>query len=363
MFVFSITTFIRSISLQGIAQLTRNKDFHTLMKISLLTSVLATLLTLLVAYNGGGIWTFNVAFISRVSIYTLLVFYYTESKYKIAKYNTIKMFTAELKFGLGVFIGRILNGFFNSMDKLILGSIISPESLGQYTNPQKYARMTDTFIRMPIGSVIYSYLERYSESTKKKSYQKYAIVLMLLTTMINGLLFLKGDILYLFAFGEKWIEASKFIKYLSLFSMGLIFKGIYTTILMSENKMKKMNIFTSISIFILFINLFIFYIFNLSLMMFVKLFSGSIFVFWAILLCVEFHVFHRTNQFLKYLIVSIIIVQISDFLGHFIIRNSFSSFIIVALFFEALMILILLSYFKVSLKKVNCNISDYQKKD
>ena len=104
----------------------------------------------------------------------------------------IKIYSKEIKFGAQVFFGRILNGIFNSMDKLILGNNINSNSLGQYRTSQQYARMVDTHLRMPIGSVIYSYIERYSDKDKKSTYFKFGIITLIITMMVNGLLFLKG---------------------------------------------------------------------------------------------------------------------------------------------------------------------------
>ena len=245
MITFSITVFISSLGIQGLAELNRAKSFSKLMIINILTTLGTVIISIGFAYQGFGVWTFIIAAFSRTTLQTGLVFYFNiDNKYNFAKFSLIKVYSKEIKFGAQVFFGRILNGIFNSMDKLLLGNSINANSLGQYKNSQQHARMVDSHLRMPIGSVIYSYVERYSDKDKKSTYFKFGIITLIITMMANGLLFLKGEEIYLFAFGDNWKEASIFIKYFSMFSMGIILKGIYTTISMSEDKMNKQNALT-----------------------------------------------------------------------------------------------------------------------
>ena len=113
---------------------------------------------------------------------------------RLSSYKTIKSFRKEIIFGGQIFIGRILNGIFNSIDKFFLAKFINTNSLAQFRNSQYYAVMVDTHIRMPIGSVVYSYLERFSKSEQKTTFFQFSIVTFLITFMGNGLLFLNSDL-------------------------------------------------------------------------------------------------------------------------------------------------------------------------
>jgi O-antigen/teichoic acid export membrane protein len=352
MIAFSSTVFISSLGLQGLAELNRAKSFSKLMIINVVTTLGTVLISIGAAYSGLGVWTFIIAEFSRTSLQTGLVFYFnTDNKYNFAKSSLIKVYYKEIKFGAQVFFGRILNGIFYSMDKLLLGNGINANSLGQYKNSQQHARMVDSHLRMPIGSVIYSYIERYSDKDKKSTYFKFGIITLIITMMANGLLFLKGEEIYLFAFGDNWKEASIFIKYFSMFSMGIVLKGIYTTISMSEDKMNKQNALTLISILILGLNILIYFIYDISLLNFVKFFSISIFLYWSIMLTKEFYSFNSKNPFLIYITLSISIVGFCEIVRQFAVIDPINNFFLITFLYEFLMGLLLFYYIKIGIKK------------
>ena len=353
MIAFSVTVLISSLGLQGIAEITRAKSFSKLIIINTASSSVTTIISIGFAYYGFGLWTFIVGAFSRTLIQTGLVFYLnTNNNYNLASYSLIKEYSKEIKFGLQVFFGRILNGLFYSMDKLILGNSINSNSLGQFRISQQHARMVDTHLRVPIASVIYSYIERYSDQDKKSTYFKFGVITLLVTMMANGLLFLKGEEIYLFVFGNNWKEASIFIKYFSMFSMGVILKGIYTTISMSQDKMFKQNFLTFISVLILSVNLLSYYIFDLTLFSFVKSFSISIFLFWSIMLLIEFNSLGKKNHFLICFIIAISIVGFCEIIKQFILLDAINNFIFISFLYESLMALFLFYYVKIGIKKV-----------
>ena len=353
MLVFSSSVIISSLSLQSVAELTRKKDFISLMKINIISSFLSTALSITAAYLGAEVWTFNIAVVSRAFLHTLLVFYYNKHYgYRFSSYKTIKSFRKEIIFGGQIFIGRILNGIFNSIDKFFLAKFINTNSLAQFRNSQYYAVMVDTHIRMPIGSVVYSYLERFSKSEQKTTFFQFSIVTFLITFMGNGLLFLKGEEIYLFLFGDNWEEASVYICYFSIFSTGLIFKGIYTTISLVEDKMNTQNLLTGGSIIIMCIDIFLYYLFDITLLNFVILLSFSIFLYWSFLLCFKLYSINKNNQFLKFFAISILILGFCEVISQLINLRGISSFIFISFLFEGLMISVLYYYFKFSLKKL-----------
>ena len=169
--------------------------------------------------------------------------------------------------------------------------------------------------------------------------------------MANGLLFLKGEEIYLFAFGDNWKEASIFIKYFSMFSMGIVLKGIYTTISMSEDKMNKQNGLTFGAILVLGLNLLAYFILDLSLLYFVKFFSISIFLYWGLLLIKELYCYDKRNLFLLYFIVSVAAVSFCEIVKQFIASDTFSNILVISLLFESLMTILLFYYIKIGIRK------------
>lgn len=357
MIVFSSSAMISSLSIQGIAELTRKKEFYTLVKISLISSFVSTLLSITAAYYNFGIWTFNLAVISKSLLNTILVFHHNnENKYSLKNYQVIKKYSAEIKIGGQIFIGRILNGVINSIDKFLLASHINSNSLAQYRNSQSHALMVDTHIRMPIGSVVFAYVERYSKTKQENSFFPFVILTTAVTFMANGLLIIKGEDIYLFVFGPNWQVASTFIKYFGIFSCGMVLKGIHTTIALIENKMSYQNYVTAISIILMILTYLFYYSQDLSLIDFVRILSYVTLLYWLFILVKKLKNYGKHWSFIVYNLCILGILLFCEYIGTYFAAYNFGSLIVSIILFETLMCLLLVyiktQYFKGSTPKV-----------
>ena len=310
--IFSFSVVLSSIIRQPEAHLVRNKRFDILMKISILANLITFIVSVYFAYEDYGVWVLVIKSIAFNISMAILIYYYTKQNYTLRSWNKIKQFTIELKFGLQIFINRVLNGIFNASDKFIFGKLFGIELLGHYSNAQQIARMADTHIRMPITSAIYSYLERYSDSDKKNFYDKFASIVFLITSFFSTILILEGDILLIYFLGDKWTFASEYIQPFGLFAMGMVFKGISTIIAMSENNMIEQNkkVLTSFFIFLLIVSLV--YTLGLSIYFFVVCLSFSLYVYWLIILIKEIYRYNKkVIEFIKMLIfVSLLVLTL-----------------------------------------------------
>ena len=347
MISFSFTILITSFGLQGLAELTRKKAFKKIMIIDTITNICFVISSIFLAVMNFGVWTFIISAVARSIIHTGLIFYFNKNKYEFSNFGLIKKYSENINFGKQVFYGRMLSGVFNSIDKLFLGITVNSNSLGQYRTPQQHSRMIDTYLRVPFGEVVYSYVERFKNESKESTYYKFGISIMILTMMIYGLLFLEGEKVYLLVFGDNWSEASKYIKYFSLFSMGITLKGVLNTIAMSQNILKKQNQLTAISIFLSIVVLLLYYYIEFSLFFLVQLLSFTIFIYWSSVFLLKFKLISIKNYVSYYYAGSIIIVVFCEVLNRL---NFINNSLLISIIFEILMSLVLFHFIKVEMK-------------
>jgi O-antigen/teichoic acid export membrane protein len=284
---FSISVLLNSVSRQSYAQLMRDKRFDSLLKVSFFANIVTFFVSVYFAFQGVGVWVLIIKAIMLSLVSTILLFYFTRTGYNLVMFSTIKRFTKELKFGLEVFLNRLLNGIFNAGDKFIFSTLYGVELLGHYSSSQQLARMADTHIRMPISAAVYSHLERLENDNKRKLYDDFASVIFLLASLFVGTLILEGELVVHIILGDKWGFAGEYIKWLAIFGMGMVFKGIFTIISMSENSMVRQNKIVLASILILMISGFFVYLNEYGAMVFIRIISCSFFIFWLYFLAKE----------------------------------------------------------------------------
>ncbi|NQY44153.1 MAG: oligosaccharide flippase family protein, partial [Legionellales bacterium] len=316
--VFSITVILISFSRQANSQLLREKRFDSLMKISLYSNIITFLVSVYFAYQNLGVWVLIIkTIVLNISI-LCLIFFYTKATYKLANIKTIKSFTYQLKFGFKVFINRMLNGIFNASDKFLFGKLFGLDYLGHYSNAQQVSRMTDTHIRMPFTTAIYSHLVRYSPEKKIFFYDKFVSIMLIITSMFAGMLILEGEILFIYFLGDKWIFASKYVQPLGLFGMAMAINGIYIIISMSEDDMNMQIKRMTGAIVLLFSIITIVYIFKLDILTFIYIYSISIFLYWISFLYTELLKYEiKKRFFLKTILFVFSILLVLTYLKSF----------------------------------------------
>lgn len=347
MLLFSISILISSYGQQAQAQLLREKSFDKIMVTSLIASIFTFFITTYLAYQGYGIWVLVLRTILHVFFTTFMMVFFAKTCYSFVSVNIIKKYTSQLKFGLEIFINRVLNGIYNSSDKFIFGKLFGLEYLGHYSNAQNIARMSDTHIRMPLHAAMYSYVERYTKLEKRYFYDKFLSIIVLITSMFSGALILEGDKIILFVLGQKWIFASEYIGSLAMFGMGMVFKGLYTFMSMSENKMKIQNITVALSLVVFFLIAIFTYVTELKISEFVILYSLTFFIYWLIGLFYGLYKNGSTNKYLLQTVIFVFILimsllQVKEYLAD----NIFSFYIIVGSYLSILIMTIFYRYKK-----------------
>jgi len=237
-FIFSLSIFFTSLTLIYNFHLTRELKFKELFYFNLISNISSISMAIVVAYFGYGIWALIFKALTMSLVMFLLVYFYTKIKFKVVSLEVIKQYLEDLKFGASIFINRIINGLFQSFDKLIIAKFYNTYLLGNYNNAKNLAIMSDSVIRTSLSGVVFSYMEKHN----KTDYLKYYGIIFLISSLLPLLLFLWGDKVILLWLGEQWVEASKIIRPLSIFAIGMILKGIITMIAMHNKNMKTLNI-------------------------------------------------------------------------------------------------------------------------
>ena len=118
------------------------------------------------------------------------------------------------------------------------------------------------------------------------------------------MLFLEGDKIILLILGKQWILAKSAYTILSIFSTGLILRGILRTIFMSEDRLKELNNFNLLSIFILIFVIGITHFLKYNIETFTFIFSFGILFYWFIILTYYLKTISGNLLFIRYFLVA-----------------------------------------------------------
>lgn len=214
--ILAIGILLSPITLIHHAKLIRDLSFKKLTFISNSSSIVAGIISILLAYYGFGIWSLVLNPIFKYTFSIPLYFYSIKWKPKF-KFD-FKSFKEVFGFGVKVTGSNLLSTFTNNFDYLVIGKLLSASALGVY---YLAFALTDTFrhqIMKVVNSVMFPvYSKKNNDLETIKNYYLKVIKynsLVVFPIMLYFIIF--GDNFLVFFFGSKWSETYMPLKYLSL---------------------------------------------------------------------------------------------------------------------------------------------------
>lgn len=216
--------------------LTRKLDFRSLVRITFLGTTLSSVLAIITALLGFGVWSLVLK--SLVSAFTIFISYWTRVGWRpkfVFNYSVLKDLAG---YSTYTQVNAILFYFRNNLDYLIIGKLVSAHLLGVYTlaftlsenmRAQLYSIFNKVFF--PIYSKIQDDIEQIRD---------YYLKVMRLTAIVTfpiSILFisLSTDIILVF-WGKRWIETAEPLSILAVASMIFAISGTPSEVLKSIGK-------------------------------------------------------------------------------------------------------------------------------
>lgn len=214
--ILSFTTIITSLGIVQSADLVKKIDFKTRTKISLISNVSSSIIAIILAYIGFGVWSLVVRQFLTNLIGTSTLWFYNKWLPKL-KFNIVA-FKQLFSFGSKMLASGLLNTFFNNLYYLVIGKYFSAQILGYYTRAVSFANLPSLSIDYVIQRVTYPVLVRLNDDDNRL---KAALKKLVKNTMLITFVFMIGlaaiaKPLVLTLIGEKWIPTIHLLQLLSL---------------------------------------------------------------------------------------------------------------------------------------------------
>lgn len=235
--VIGLSVMLGACNNQPMARMRRQFEFPEVVRMQMLSNLVALIFSLVLAYAGAGIW----ALISRMAmspaISFLLLLSGGRASYRLAGIETISRVRGELKFAGELVFSRILTGWLNTLDVLLFSTVYNKQLLGFYTKAKELAAMPDLNIRQAITFTAFSYFSRQEDSDKERNYRLTINVTLLLVAIPCVLIISTGRELMPFVLGEQWQGAGVYFQIMGVWAIGRVMYGIGAVIHQSEKKM------------------------------------------------------------------------------------------------------------------------------
>jgi teichuronic acid exporter len=227
---FQITQNVRMINDMKFKQ----KSLYRLIAVSI-----ASVIGIISAYQGAGVWSLVTIQLVTASITTLLLW---KSEGFFLKLHFHKESFKELyRFGVYTTLASLLDTVFNNIYQLILGKYFSISQTGIFYQAKKLDEVPSSITNMITQSVIFSSLAKLQDDKVafSNTYNKITLYFSVTLALFSCIIYLYAEPIILLIYGKKWIEAAFYMQLLTIASFFYLQEMFNRVIFKVFNKTKQ----------------------------------------------------------------------------------------------------------------------------
>ena len=209
----------------------KNLLFRKLSLITIITSIIALIITVIMAYLGCGVW----ALVTQNFIGSLIpcVFFWITTKWHPTKEFSWKSFRELFGFGSYMLLSHILGTFSQKISGLLIGKWFEPATMGYYSKASTTADYATSSISgvllqttYPLYSIVQDDKEKLANIVKRIT-----TTLAYLTVPLLSLLILIAKPIFIILYTDRWINCVPYFQMLCIAGLAICLQGVnYQTI-------------------------------------------------------------------------------------------------------------------------------------
>ena len=204
------------------------------------SSVVSLIVTILLAYQGWGVWSLVTQNLLLVLIPTTI--YWTTNKWFPKLVFSIKSFKELFGFGFYMLLTSLVSTIVNNIQGLLIGRIYNPTMMGYYSKAHSTEVLASNTISQVVSQVTYPL---YSELQDNKgmmtnALKKITTLIAFFTFPLMFLLILLAKPVFIFLYSEKWLDSVPYFQMLCLAGLAICLQSVNSQTIAAIGKSKVM---------------------------------------------------------------------------------------------------------------------------
>ena len=214
--VTGLILFLNALSITQVTILTKNIDFKTKTKASLVSAIISGVIGIVMAFMGYGVWSLVAQQLSKQLLYTLCLWVLNKWWPKFTFYND--SFKYMWGFGWKLLASGILNNVWNQLYQVVIGRCYTSSTLGHYTRANECASIFSSNLTTIVQRVTFPVLSELQDDKKKLlvNYRKLIKVSMFVTVICMFALGAMAEPMIYSLIGPQWHQAATFLPFICI---------------------------------------------------------------------------------------------------------------------------------------------------
>ena len=208
----SVVLVINAFRITQTTKLIKQLRFRAKAAYELIAITLASVLSVVLATYGAGVWAL-VAF--QVSLSLVLTCLLWVSVGGVGSYSfSTESFKKLYKFGINTTIASLLNSAFDNIYQLVLAKYFSMQQAGFFYQAKKLQEMPTGILQGAMLGVVYSTLSRLQESPDEFNnlYQQAVKYFTVMVALICSVVFFYSELIVEILYGREWLASALYLK-------------------------------------------------------------------------------------------------------------------------------------------------------
>lgn len=248
--VQGIILFIYAFNIIQRNQLRKKLNFRILSIITITTSIIALIITILMAYHGFGVWALVANNIVVAFIPALVFWFYI--KWRPTWTFSWRSFKELFSFGFYMFLTHLINNFGQKIQGLLIGKFYNPAIMGYYSKAEGTEKLASHSISGIMTQVTYPlYAEVQDDKEKLGNMIKHlTMTLAYITFPLMFILLLCAKPIFVLLYSDRWVQSVPYFQVLCIAGLSGCLQSVNLQSISAIGKSKTMFLWTLLKRFV-----------------------------------------------------------------------------------------------------------------
>ncbi len=244
--VQGLILFIYALNLIQRNQLRKQLKFKVIAVVRIVTSVIALIVTIVMALLGFGVWALVAHYLIGAAIPMVAFWVYT--KWRPSWVFSWKSFKELFGFGVFMFLTHLLNNLGAQLQNLLIGRFYDPTTLGYYSKGNSTERLASNTIAGVMNSVTYPLFAEVQDDLPRMGnmLKRITMTISYLTFPLLAILVMVAKPVFIILYSDRWLESVPYFQLLCFAGLGVSISAVNTQPIAAIGKSKLMFIWTVI---------------------------------------------------------------------------------------------------------------------
>lgn len=242
--VQGLVLFIHAFNIVQRNQLKKKLNFKILSIITITTSIISLVVTIIMAYQGFGVWALVTQNLITSAIPAIAFWFYV--KWRPMRVFSWMSFKELFSFGFYMFLTHLVNTFCSRLQALLIGKLYSPATLGYYSKASSTERLASHSISSVMTQVTYPLYVKVQDNKQAMAnmIKRLTMTISFVTFPLMTILLITAKPIFVLLYSDRWLQSVPYFQVLCIVGLSSCLQAVNTQPIAAIGKSKLMFFWT-----------------------------------------------------------------------------------------------------------------------